>query len=117
MMRITVEIVPGGNEAEAEVVEQVYVANRAALAPTSATMETLDGDAGGWRIYLAWLGAHDAADTDRRAPDVKVCHLRDDGAVTLAALVLGAAAPPSTNQSFARRIGRSGRATKIVGRR
>lgn len=77
MMRITVEIVPHGDESKAEVVGSVVVAQTSQL----------DDDPEGWRRYsVRQVGV---------ALGSVVQHRRSDGAVALAGAALAALAPPS----------------------
>lgn len=77
MMRVTVEIVPHGDESRAHVIEQVEIANVAAH----------DNDPDGVRTYL-WKPR------DRRwtQGNARVVHRRGDGAARLVATVFEALA-------------------------
>jgi len=73
MMRVTVEIVPLGDEGRCETVQVL----------TIAQVERFDHDPGGDRGYAVWKGV----DTDA-TPDAWVRHWRRDGATVLAAKAL-----------------------------
>lgn len=75
MMRVTVEVVPLGDEVRCTTVETL----------TIVQVERYDKDPGGDRGYAVWKG------TDTNAtPDAWVRHWRRDGAAVLAAKALEA---------------------------
>lgn len=72
-MRVTVEIVPHGDEKRAELVQTVCIGQR----------ERFDDDPGGLRGYAIWHTADYMRD-----PDATVMHWRSEGAAALATKAL-----------------------------
>lgn len=80
MMRVTIEIVPHGEEDAKFTLHTIEIAQ----------VEKLDTDPYGLRGYAAWLtnGPTECRTFTAREPDAKVIHRRSDGALWLTRLLL-----------------------------